>query len=130
MLSAVIEGWQLERLGDWYRLEQLDPALADVPVQHPLFVAIQKLRISWRRNGSEAQVRTARELLEPVAISSRSPSELVLRAELSLALNDASAARASLGELQDRAPAQLTPQQRQRIQSLLNQLRSSSAFSL
>jgi tetratricopeptide (TPR) repeat protein len=79
--ASVVEGWRAEGTGDWATLEALEPRLAALTPQHPLYAEALRLRATWRlEGGAQGQARIALELLDELLEREGSAEDLVLRA--------------------------------------------------
>ena len=97
--AAVIEGWRLSGAGDRGALQTLEPRLAAVVPQHPLFEEATRLRAQWRISSGEPDVAAeAIALLEPVLSIAGRPADLILYARVAAAAGDPMTALAAIGE--------------------------------
>ncbi|MEE2672597.1 MAG: fused MFS/spermidine synthase [Myxococcota bacterium] len=98
--EPVVAGWQL--LGsDVEAIEELEPALAAIPVRDPLAVASYRLRAEWRMHGDDLAI--AREAIEMADLalhaSGGSSLDLLLRARACALAGEPAAALHSLSRL-------------------------------
>lgn len=88
-LASVFRAWQRLRLGDVAGAADLDPELASIHPEHPIYPMALRMRILWRqRTGGAERAREAMELVEPRLAITSGPQSLMLRARLALAAED------------------------------------------
>ncbi len=98
-VRAVVEGWRLSEAGDWRAIQRLDDRLAAFDSRHPLFMSAARLRAAWRVDSGQAELaREAVTVLEALLSPRPSAGDLLLRARAAVAVGDAPAALAAVGE--------------------------------
>jgi spermidine synthase len=105
--EAVVSGWRARRVKDsGESLRALDPALAEIPIRHPLATDATRLRIEWRIRSADEQrlVEAARLAEEGLGQWPDIPS-LLLRASTTVASGDYAIALDALEQLSLRSSA-------------------------
>lgn len=79
--AAVVAGWGHASRGDWAALRALEPALARAQLLEPAQPDAQRLRVLWRLESSDPELRReATEIARQILLASSRPEDLVMGA--------------------------------------------------
>jgi spermidine synthase len=99
--ASVLEGWALQAREDWAGLRALEPRLAAVARQDPMYPHAIRLRVAWRRQqGGRDLLREGLVLLDSELSVLATTADLELRARVALEAGDDFSALMSLSGLQ------------------------------